>query len=72
MLRSQLGSHSIFVNYCNILAYFHIMNNKVKAALTVLKTNTEESSNQVHMQVIVTCKLVARPSYHPVFHHFNI
>ena len=31
-----LGSHSISVNYCNILVYFRITNNKFKVALTVL------------------------------------
>ena len=33
--KPTLGSHSIFVNYCNILAYFRITRNKFKAALTV-------------------------------------
>ena len=31
------GSHAItIVNYCNIFTFFHVTNNKVKAALTVL------------------------------------
>ena len=34
--KPTLGSLSISVNYCNILAYFHITHNKFKAALTVL------------------------------------
>ena len=34
--KPTLGSHSISVNYCNILAYFRITHNKFKAALTVL------------------------------------
>ena len=33
--KPTLGSHSISVNYCNILAYFHVTNNKIKT-LTVL------------------------------------
>ena len=33
------GSHAItIVNYCNIFTFFHVTNNKVKAALTVLST----------------------------------
>ena len=37
-LRSlHFDSHSISVNYCNILAYFHVTNNKFKATLTVLR-----------------------------------
>ena len=35
--KPTLGSHSISVNYCNILAYFRITHNKFKAALTVLR-----------------------------------
>ena len=30
------GSHSISVNYCNILAYFRVTDNKFKPALSVL------------------------------------
>ena len=36
--KPTLGSHSISVNYCNILVYFRITHNKFKAALTVLST----------------------------------
>ena len=31
------GSHSISVNYCNILAYFRVTDNKFKPALSVLR-----------------------------------
>ena len=34
--KPTLGSHSISVNYCNILAQFRIMHNKFKATLTIL------------------------------------
>ena len=34
--KPTLGSHSISLNYCNILAYFRITHNKFKVALTVL------------------------------------
>ena len=34
--KPTLGSHSISVNYCNILVYFRITHNKFKATLTVL------------------------------------
>ena len=34
--KPTLGSHSISINYCNILAYFRVMNNKFKAALIIL------------------------------------
>ena len=34
--KSTFGSHSISVNYCNIIAYCQVTNNKVKATLTVL------------------------------------
>ena len=37
--KPTLGSHSISVNYCNILAYFHIMHNKFKAVLTILSSD---------------------------------
>ena len=34
--KPTLSSHSISVNYCNILVYFCITHNKFKAALTIL------------------------------------
>ena len=39
-----LGSHSISVNYFNLLVYFRITHNKFKAALTVLSWHTDAPS----------------------------
>ena len=43
-----LGSHSVSVNYCNILVYFCVMNNKVKSALIVLSTKWSDKSCRYH------------------------
>ena len=33
--KPTLESHSVSINYCNIFAYFHITDNKVKPALII-------------------------------------
>ena len=44
-MKPTLGSHSISINYCNILMYFRVTNNIFKAPLIVLsksKSNISE------------------------------
>ena len=45
--KPTLGSHSISINYCNILAYFCITHNKCKASLTVLSYHIETGFQSV-------------------------
>ena len=45
--KPTLGSHSISLNYCNILAYFRITHNRFKAVLTVLSTLLKVTVNSI-------------------------
>ena len=57
--KSTLGNHLVSVNYCSILMYFHVTNNKVMAALTILsvyQTNihqflTKQESEEARMKL---------------------
>ena len=50
--KPTLGSHSISVNYCNILVYFRVTNNKFKAALIVLTEGKTFSRNLNSMDIL--------------------